>query len=429
VTPDRATTRWLDQAVVDDEAASTFRVDRRVFGDRELFDRERTHIFEKCWLYVGHASELREPGDFVTRSVAGRPIVLVRGHDGATRALLNTCTHRGTRLCSAASGNARSFQCPLHAWTFDTRGRLLGVPGRDSYASSFATTGFDLHGLRCAAYRDFIFVTLDRDAPSLEDYLAGATEYLDLVADQSLGAGMELVPGSQTYGIHANWKLLAENSIDTYHPISLHRRWFDYVGDQGVRRTRPQGRGRQLGNGHGVIESWPPVAGKPVAAWGPPMPVSSKPAMRELQQRLVAAYGEDRAHRIGQTYRQLLIFPNLLVLDTVATTIRTFDPVAHDRIDVTAWALAPRGQPEEQRAAMLQSFLTFWGPGGFATPDDVEILESCQATLANHELRWADYSRGMARGESSFDDELQLRSFWRRWFQLVVDGAASGGTR
>ncbi|HTR55078.1 MAG TPA: aromatic ring-hydroxylating dioxygenase subunit alpha [Kofleriaceae bacterium] len=416
----------LRDLIVDDESRLAFRVDHRVYCDPTIFEQERHLIFERCWIYAAHASELGKPGDFVARTIAGRPMIVVRGSDGVVRALLNTCTHRGTMLCKQSSGNARVFRCPYHAWTFDTMGRLRGLPGREAYGDAFATEAFDLAAVRTESYRDFIFVTLDARSPSLSEYLAGAKEYLDLIVDQSLGSGMEVVRGTQRYGIAANWKLLAENSIDTYHVMALHRRYLDYVADQGVRPSPPRGRALQLGNGHAVSISTPPVAAKPVAYWGPPMPIAQKPAIHALQQRLRDAYGDARARSIGETYRQLLIFPNLIVNDTVATTIRTWDPVAHDRMDVTAWALVPHGQPPDERAHALQSFLTFFGPGGFATPDDVEILESCQHAFVNREVRWADCSRGMNKVEPSFDDELQVRAFWRRWRELLTGESATG---
>jgi p-cumate 2,3-dioxygenase alpha subunit len=419
--------RW-NELVIDDDRRGVFRVDRRAYTDAELFALERARIFEACWIYVAHASEIPHAGDFVTRTVAGRSILLTRDQEGSVRAHLNTCTHRGTTLCAHASGNARSFRCPYHAWTFDLRGRLCGVPARDTYGDAFVPTDFDLKGARVEAYRDFLFVTFDPGATSLADYLAGAKEHLDLIVDQSLGAGMEVVPGSQRYDLRANWKLLGENSIDTYHVMSLHRRYLDHLEDQGIRPTRPQVRAYQLGHGHAVSETSPPVSGKPVAFWGPPMPTSHKPAILALSARLEETYGLERARRIGQTHRQLLVFPNLMVIDGCATTIRTWDPIGIDRMSVTAWALAPRGQTADDRALTLQAFLTFFGPGGFATPDDIEILEGCQAGFANTEVRWADYSRGMGDAATSHDSDLPIRAFWRRWRELVTSTGASGVT-
>jgi benzoate/toluate 1,2-dioxygenase alpha subunit/p-cumate 2,3-dioxygenase alpha subunit len=414
--------------IAEDEARGTFRVDRRVYTDPELWQRERAQIFARCWLYAAHASELPNNGDFVTRTIFGRPLIIARGPDGVVRAMVNSCTHRGAMICKQPSGNAKAFRCPYHAWTYETTGSLRAIPGSDAYGPHFTISDWDLKSVRLESYRDFLFVTYSVDAGSLHDYLAGARAYLDLVIDQSLGAGMEVVSGAHRYGTRANWKLLAENSTDTYHVAALHGRYLSHIAGQGARGPIPRGHGYQLGNGHAVSMTWPPVSAKPVACWGPPMPESRREAMTQLQQRLVAMYGDDRAHQIGQTYRQLLIFPNLAIHDTCATTIRTWEPLGADAIDVSAWCLAPRGQAEEDRALELAAYVTFFGPGGFATPDDIDIMESCQRAFVATEVQWADCSRGMHRDAPGAYDELQVRAFWRRWQELMT-GEPAAGTR
>ena len=99
----------------------------------------------------------------------------------------------------------------------------------------------------------------------------------------------------------------------------------------------------------------------------------------------------------------------------MAITIRYFEPLAPDEMTVTAWHLAPKGEPDAMLATRLDSFLTFLGPGGFATPDDVEALESCQTGFLAAEVEWSDISRGMLKLEPGTSDELQMRGFWRRW--------------
>jgi p-cumate 2,3-dioxygenase subunit alpha len=114
-----------------------------------------------------------------------------------------------------------------------------------------------------------------------------------------------------------------------------------------------------------------------------------------------------------------VIFPNLVINDIMAVTVRNFFPLAADYMEVSAWALAPADESPEDAALRLDNFLTFLGPGGFATPDDVEMLESCQRGFANREVGWSDISRGMRREHTKIDDELQIRTFWRRWNELI----------
>src|SRR5713101_7649282 len=201
----------LEGLVIDNQTEGVFRVNRQAFLSPEICSLQKERIFERCWIYAGHESEVPNPGDFCSRRVAGRPVILVRGDDGKVRILLNTCTHRGTLVCREQTGNARTFQCPYHAWTYNTRGELVGVPGEDAYSPAFDKKALNLREPpRVESYRGFVFLNLNPAGESLRDYLAGATEFLDLVCDQS-EVGMEVVRGSQLYSIRANWKLLVEN--------------------------------------------------------------------------------------------------------------------------------------------------------------------------------------------------------------------------
>ncbi len=412
--------------IIDDKEAGLFRVNRRVFTDPECLERERRRIFEKCWIYVGHESEVPHPGDYRSRNLAGRPIILVRGDDGVVRVLLNTCTHRGALVCRQKAGNAKSFQCPYHAWTFDSRGRLTGIPGEDSYGGDFSAEERALAApAQVDSYRGFVFACFDPKAGSLYDYLAGAREYLDLVADQS-EAGMKVVAGQQSYSARANWKLLVENSYDGYHGLPTHQRYFSFLGDIGIDvRSRnlaapPYQRPVDLGNGHAVVE-YQSAWGRPIAHWVPPFGEHRKAHFEALRRRFEDRFGKERAWRICETSRNLGVFPNLVINDIMAITIRTFHPVTPDYMEVNAWALAPADESAEDSALRLDNFLTFLGPGGFATPDDVEMLESCQMGFRNREVEWSDISRGMKREHPTITDELQMRAFWRRWNQLMTE--------
>jgi hypothetical protein len=145
----------------------------------------------------------------------------------------------------------------------------------------------------------------------------------------------------------------------------------------------------------------------------------------EFEKRL----GPERARMVCEVDRNLMIFPNLLINDILATVIRQVNPVRVDYMEITQWALAPAGEPEAVRARRLHSFNTFLGPGGFATPDDIEAFEGAQRGFgAWREVSWSDYSRGYAgeavrpddEGQSSY--ECQIRAFYRRWAELMAAG-------
>jgi p-cumate 2,3-dioxygenase subunit alpha len=407
--------------VADEIAAGRFRVNRRAFLDTGMLERERARIFDRSWLYLGHESEVGHPGDFRARTVGGRPMLFVRGQDGTVRALLNACTHRGAQVCREKKGQMKSFQCFYHGWTFANDGALIGVPDEEGYGPGFSRATLGLRSApRMESYRGFYFVSFDARIVPLVEYLAGATEYLDLVADQS-DVGMEIVGGTQSYGIQANWKLLVENSYDGYHAQIAHVRYMKYLaasGAVGPGDGPPVNRAIDLGNGHAVLEYLAPW-GRPIAHWVPSFGEETKPEIEAIRARLEARLGADRARRISTTSRNLVIFPNLVINDIMAITVRTFYPLAPDRMHVEAWSLAPKDEASHHRQHRLENFLTFLGPGGFATPDDIEALESCQMGYRATPDEWNDISREMHRATPSIIGEHQMRAFWRRWRTLI----------
>ena len=410
----------IKDLIIDDRERGIFRVHRSSMTSTDLFQRERVLIFDRCWIYLGHESEVEKPGDYRRRTVVGRPLFFARGRDGQIRVFLNTCPHRGALICRRDEGNAEVLQCFYHAWTFNTNGELIGVPSEDAYGPGWERSELGLkEPPRVESYRGFIFVSFNPFVEDLVTYLAGAREYLDLIVDQA-EEGMRVVAGSNKYTMKANWKLLVENSLDGYHLVPTHQTYLDYISSLGTddtgetMATRLPGAARALGNGHCVIET-AARNGRPIAHWHPLYGEEAKEPMVRVRQRLVEKYGEERTRQMADTSRNLIIFPNLVINDIMAITIRYFEPLAPDNMDVTAWHLVPREESDSMLATRLDSFLTFLGPGGFATPDDVEALESCQIGFRATENEWSDISRGMLNPNPLSTDELQMRGFWRQW--------------
>ncbi|MDP3138587.1 MAG: aromatic ring-hydroxylating dioxygenase subunit alpha [Burkholderiaceae bacterium] len=423
--PDEQTQRILAAAIDDDRTAGRFRVSRHAFTHQGVFETERDRIFGRCWLFVAHASEVRNPGQFVTREVAGKSILLTRDKDGRINAFFNACTHRGAAVAREKSGTGKIFSCPYHGWVFDNEGRMIDMPGRASLPEHATDNGaLDLPRVpRLEEFKGFIFICYDEKVEPLVDYLADAADYLAYVADHG-PQGMEVVGGTQEYSANANWKMLSENSYDGYHGQVTHSTYFDYIrvrdGKAPVRKMGAQGWVNDLGNGHAVGESvgvagW----GRPYARWVPGYGEAAKPEIDALATEIVERLGEERGNIVVNGDRNLVIFPNLVVNDIMAVTIRTYYPVAPNRMLVNSWALAPIGESAASRDRRMKSFVEFLGPAGFATPDDVEMLESAQRSYAAAPELWNDCSRGMQMERPSKTEELQLRTFWRRWSQLM----------
>ncbi|HEX2540361.1 MAG TPA: aromatic ring-hydroxylating dioxygenase subunit alpha [Caldimonas sp.] len=422
----------FDWAIVDDREKGIFRVNRRVFTEDAVFEAERRAIFERCWLYAAHESEVAASGAFVTRQVGGLPLIINRDRAGSIHAFFNSCPHRGAMVCREAKGKARSFTCPYHGWVFADDGRTINRPLPDSYtAACVEDPTLNLRPVpRFESFAGFLFVNyspVSDGIGSLADYLGGAGDYLKMIAEQDRD-GMVIVGGAQTYSARANWKLLQENSADGYHAATTHSTYFDYIRNREGSVLDNFGKGfgrvRNLGNGHAVSES---VDGTP---WGRPLarPMASfsdeiKDAMAAARSELEARVGKERGEFICRSDRNMLIFPNLVVNDIMGLTVRTYAPVSPGYFEVNAWALAPKNEAPILRELRLKNYLEFLGPAGFATPDDQEMLELCQRAYAtNRFVEWNDLSRGMRTEESpapAKQDELQMRTFWRRWKELM----------
>jgi phenylpropionate dioxygenase-like ring-hydroxylating dioxygenase large terminal subunit len=94
------------------------RVHRRLYTDPTIFEAEMERIFGAAWIYVGHESQIRNPGDYVRTFIGRKPVVLVRDADGGVRVIHNQCAHRGSLVVAKDKGNTDEFQCCYHGWTY-----------------------------------------------------------------------------------------------------------------------------------------------------------------------------------------------------------------------------------------------------------------------------------------------------------------------
>jgi len=245
----------------------------------------------------------------------------------------------------------------------------------------------------------------------LSDYLAGAREYIDLISDYAQD-GLEIPEGSLAFSIRANWKLLYENSGDVYHGAPMHRRFFSEFQDMDLGALMNRWMNSpafSLGNGHSVIMS--PNGVNPV----------DKTANKELSDKLrwlQARYGEHRGNQVFGGVGLLTIFPNLVFVDG-QKALRTYYPNGTRGIDVSEWKLMPCEDGSALRQKRLESTQSALGPAGFVTPDDMEAMEECQRTFEGGATEWCVLSRGMKREVPNVLDEIHIRSFYRRWTELM----------
>jgi len=252
--------------LVDAERGS---ISRRIFIEPEIYEKELQQIFARCWLFLCHDSQIPRRGDFFTTYMGEDPVLVVRDSDGEVHAFLNVCRHRGNRLCRADRGNAASFTCAYHGWTYRNDGRLTGVPYlKEAYHNELDRGRWGLVPVaQLANYKGLWFATFDAAAPPLRDYLGEMAWYLDAFFDRRDG-GIEVIGGMHKWVIPCNWKFPAENfGGDGYHTSWSHLSAIQ-TGSGGNFRLNPDPRGVMLspGNGHCVIGVGPDTLADPPAS-------------------------------------------------------------------------------------------------------------------------------------------------------------------
>ncbi|WP_329012806.1 aromatic ring-hydroxylating oxygenase subunit alpha [Streptomyces sp. NBC_00690] len=427
--------------IVEDWDQLTFRVNREAYRSAEVFARERGWVWMHTWLYLGHETEIPNPNDFKARTLGGRPLIFCRDTAGEVHAFLNSCPHRGTVLCRENEGSTRLFQCFYHAWTFRNNGEVAAIPDAGAYESTDEfRASMGLRSVpRLEIHEGFVFISFDPDVPPLLEHLGDAADYMSMIEQQHVG-GMTTLPGTQLYGVRGNWKLAVENAMDGYHFAPTHNTFVGYLRESGYAVTDDNQYAYNLGNGHGLLVLTG-HGGRISMIWEPRFGEDERIRTDAHRAEMTQRLGEQRAHHVADESHILFVFPNLLLFDIEGLSIRQLEPVAPDQTDVRAWQLVPRNEDPETRALRMKTVVSFVGPGGLATPDDIEAYEAVQrgiqATAGSGlpELDFSDMSRGMAdevkgvQGRSI--DEGAMRGFWRHWVDAIGldDGIEVNGER
>ncbi|MCZ6720061.1 MAG: Rieske 2Fe-2S domain-containing protein [Proteobacteria bacterium] len=200
----------------DPDPERSFTLPADYYFDPAIFEREKDAIFYRNWLYMGHAEQVAKPGDYITGRVLDQNIFIVRGKDNALRAFYNVCQHRAHELLEG-SGHVKVITCPYHAWTYELDGDLRSARGSEKVAN-FEPAEFCLKPVQVETFMNFLFVNLDRDAPSLQCLADGLEAEL-----RSFSPKADELTLAHRYQreVKANWKNVVENFSECYHcPIS-----------------------------------------------------------------------------------------------------------------------------------------------------------------------------------------------------------------
>jgi len=412
----------------------------RVHGDiytkAEIFEQELEKIFHASWLYVGHQSEVPEPGDFVLRTMGRQPVILVRGKDGVVRVLMNRCRHRGALVCEVERGNEQHFRCWYHGWTYENTGKLTHVPEEGGYPSDFP---FDQYGLSQPPavddYRGFVFASLRAGVKPLREHIGLAAKMIDLMIDASPRGEIFLDMGCNktTYG--GNWKLVG---MDGYHPNYLH---VSVMIARAKREAAASGKPdaefmnstswsdasssvtRDLGNGHSMLDLMEHRLSTVDSYLTGLKKLEGGPAYVDA---MFAAYGPERGRTLlamaGDPHVGL--FPNVQLINS---HVRIVNPIAVDKTEIMMFPVRLGGAGDAINDNRLRKHEGFYGPAASGSPDDAEIFERTQRGLQVQINPWIELSRGMHREYVDTDgsivgkitDEVPQRAQMKRWLELM----------
>ena len=420
-------------------------ISREIFVNEDIYQQELEQVFSRAWLFVGHESQISKPGDFFVSSMGEESVILCRGREGQIHVFLNSCRHRGMKVCRYDEGNTPIFTCPYHGWSYATDGKLVGVPFyKAAYGEELDKSKWGLVEVaQLQNYKGSIWATWDASAPPFLEYIGGFKLYLDLLLDSWDGqeGGTEVFGGVQKLVIPSNWNFPAENFIgDRYHNIS--HRSVDLVGigpsGTGRRDTNERVRSRLLDvcfpeRGHGTL-----MALRPADA-----PISDSYQQSPIISEYFRWAEEERKRRTGDLWRLLAgpatVFPNMSYLPRQPRSIAVWNPRGVGKTEAWRWFLVDRAAPAEVKDFLRQYYIRYSEPSGLTEQDDMENWNYAHAASRGVIARRHayNYEMGMGLGSPNFEDnglklpglildttevkaaEQNQRAFYGRWAEFM----------
>lgn len=416
------------------------RVHASLYYDPRIFEEELKKIWYRTWVYVGHAGEVPNPGDFRTGHIGKQPIIIVRDTKGEVQVFLNRCMHRGNTVCQSNKGSAQGFLCAYHGWSYNLEGELKGVPFSEGYGAFFKKEELGLVKVpRLGNHRGFLFASLAAEGQSFDDYMSFAKVNIDRFCDISPTGELDVTAGVFKMKVNTNWKMWMENSVDVYHGPSTHASnayMANYAGEKEAQvRSQPLTGGgpfanvnsRDLGNGHTELDQRPMRraigAMTYTGEWAQGV---SETAQREFITMMEDFHGKEKADIIAiDGPPHTVMFPNLFFM---LQDIRWAVPVS---VNETWLYYAPtllKGAPAEVNAMRLRRDEGAYGPAGFQLSDDLEVWERNYLGLEARHNEWILMNRGWddeltmdedGRASQSKLSELTMRTQWQHYKKLM----------
>ena len=405
-------------------------------------------MFARSWLFVGHESQIPNPGDFFVSSMGEELVILCRDRAGEVHVFLNSCRHRGMKVCRYDEGSTAVFTCPYHGWSYSTDGKLVGVPYfREAYHSKLDRSQWGLVEVaQLCNYKGTVWATWDPAAPPFLEYLGEFATFFDLILDGWDGreGQAEVLCGVQKWLIPCNWKFPAENfSGDS---LPQHQPPLGRSGRHRAERRRPT---RHAGaddrpqtaclhprsrppDDRLCLAEGPAATARPISIRPSRLRIfpalrrrAAPPAATDAHGRLIGAPGE--------------IFPNTALLPRQPRTIAVWHPRGPHQTEVWRWFLVDRDAPAEVKGFLRDYYIRYSGPAGMTEQDDMEnwnyAHQASRGTIARRHPY--SYEMGLGTAVENFEweglrmpgrviditkaqsSEEPMRNLYRRWAQFM----------
>jgi PAH dioxygenase large subunit len=356
-------------------------ISRRIFADPEVYELELERIFGRAWFFIGHESEISECGDMVARQCGVDPVILLRDQAGVVRAFLNSCRHRGMRLCRTDYQRATTLRCPYHGWSYATSGELLAASSEHHYGpGELDKSELGLIPVtRLGIYRGLVFGSWDAAAPSLEQWLGDMRWYMDIIFGRT--GEIEFVGVPQIWEVECSWKFATDNFTDNFHVYWTHQS----LVELGLLPSDPDfashGHMVTLDNGH-ILHF---VLGPPIEAFqGMGLPKSLWPLFKEHLDPAQAQIAQAHGYSAGTMWPNFHWLQLVTAGDTKSEPVGILNlrleiPLSPTRTRMYSWFAIDKAAPPDYRKISYETYVRCFGPSGIFDQDDMENWEECTA--------------------------------------------------